>query len=117
VNLSSIRAPRIMRRGEQSEPWAVEAKEFLRSRLIGEAWSWIMVCVCARACVCVCVCVCIQVSVMLRAHLCVCVCVCVCVVLCVCVVGHERRAALAIGDCSECIYMSAVCRLPSKRKN
>jgi staphylococcal nuclease domain-containing protein 1 len=37
VNLSSIRAPRMgnERRGQKSEPWAVEAKEFLRQRCIG----------------------------------------------------------------------------------
>ena len=35
VNLSSIRAPRLGRKGEKPEDWAVEAKEFLRSRLIG----------------------------------------------------------------------------------
>jgi endonuclease YncB( thermonuclease family) len=37
VFLSSIRAPRIGRREEKSEPYAAEAKEFLRNRLIGEA--------------------------------------------------------------------------------
>jgi Staphylococcal nuclease homologue len=36
VFLSSIRAPRIGRREEKSEPYAAEAKEFLRNRLIGE---------------------------------------------------------------------------------
>ena len=37
VNLSSIRAPKIgnERRGQKPEPWAVEAKEFLRGRCIG----------------------------------------------------------------------------------
>lgn len=35
VFLSSIRAPRIGRREEKSEPYAAEAKEFLRNRLIG----------------------------------------------------------------------------------
>ena len=36
VNLSSIRAPRMGRKGEKPEDWATEAKEFLRQRLIGE---------------------------------------------------------------------------------
>ena len=36
VFLSSIRAPRIGRREEKSEPYAAEAKEFLRNRLIGD---------------------------------------------------------------------------------
>ena len=36
VNLSSIRAPRLGRKGEKPEDWATEAKEFLRVRLIGE---------------------------------------------------------------------------------
>lgn len=38
VNLSSIRAPRIgnPRRDEKPTPYAREAKEFLRSRLIGQ---------------------------------------------------------------------------------
>ena len=36
VNLSSIRAPRIGRKGEKPEDWATEAKEFLRQRLIGQ---------------------------------------------------------------------------------
>ena len=36
VNLSSIRAARLGRKGEKPEDWALEAKEFLRSRLIGE---------------------------------------------------------------------------------
>lgn len=35
VFLSSIRAPRVGRRNEKPEPYAVEAKEFLRNRLIG----------------------------------------------------------------------------------
>lgn len=37
VNLSSIRAPRLgnERRGQKADPWAVEAKEFLRQRCIG----------------------------------------------------------------------------------
>lgn len=35
VNLSSIRAPRIGRREDKPEDWALEAKEFLRNRLIG----------------------------------------------------------------------------------
>ena len=37
VNLSSIRAPRLgnERRGQRPEPWAVEAKEFLRLRCVG----------------------------------------------------------------------------------
>ena len=37
VNLSSIRAPRLgnERRGQRPEPWAVEAKEFLRQRCVG----------------------------------------------------------------------------------
>ena len=39
VFLSSIRAPRLGRREEKSEPYAVEAKEFLRNRLIGECAS------------------------------------------------------------------------------
>lgn len=30
VNLSSVRAPRMGSRDRQPEPWAVEAKEFLR---------------------------------------------------------------------------------------
>lgn len=36
VNLSSIRAPRMGTRERAPEPWAVEAKEFLRQRLIGK---------------------------------------------------------------------------------
>lgn len=36
VTLSSIRAPRAGRRDEKAEPYGTEAKEFLRSRLIGE---------------------------------------------------------------------------------
>lgn len=36
VNLSSIRAPRLGRKGEKPEDWATEAKEFLRQRLIGQ---------------------------------------------------------------------------------
>ncbi|KAL4429360.1 hypothetical protein ABPG77_005134 [Micractinium sp. CCAP 211/92] len=39
VNLSSIRAPRMGGRDRQPEPWAVEAKEFLRQRLIGKEVS------------------------------------------------------------------------------
>lgn len=35
VALSSIKAPRLGRRDEKDEPWAFEAREFLRSRLIG----------------------------------------------------------------------------------
>mmetsp|Transcript_2017 Transcript_2017/g.6126 ORF Transcript_2017/g.6126 Transcript_2017/m.6126 type:complete len:896 (-) Transcript_2017:3840-6527(-) len=35
VALSSIRAPKIGRRDEKDEPWAFEAREFLRTRLIG----------------------------------------------------------------------------------
>ena len=35
VTLSSIRAPRPGRRDERAEPYGTEAKEFLRSRLIG----------------------------------------------------------------------------------
>ena len=35
VNLSSIKAPRLGRKEEKPEPWAPEAKEFLRQRLIG----------------------------------------------------------------------------------
>ncbi len=35
IALSSIRAPKIGRRDEKDEPWAFEAREFLRSRLIG----------------------------------------------------------------------------------
>ena len=30
INLSSIRAPRVGARDRQPEPWAIEAKEFLR---------------------------------------------------------------------------------------
>ena len=36
VNLSSLRAPRMGRKGERPETYATEAKEFLRQRLIGE---------------------------------------------------------------------------------
>ena len=36
VNLSSIKAPRLGRKEEKPEPWATEAKEFLRQRLIGK---------------------------------------------------------------------------------
>lgn len=36
VTISSIRAPRAGRRDEKAEPYGTEAKEFLRSRLIGE---------------------------------------------------------------------------------
>ena len=39
VFLSSVRAPRLGRRDEKAEPYAFEAKEFLRQRLIGELWS------------------------------------------------------------------------------
>ncbi|PSC71228.1 hypothetical protein C2E20_5281 [Micractinium conductrix] len=39
INLSSIRAPRVGARDRQPEPWAIEAKEFLRSRLIGKEVS------------------------------------------------------------------------------
>ena len=35
ITLSSIRAPRVGRRDEKSEPWALEARELLRSTLIG----------------------------------------------------------------------------------
>ena len=35
VTLSSIRAPRPTRRDEKPEPYGLEAKEFLRQRLIG----------------------------------------------------------------------------------
>ena len=39
VNLSSIRAPKMGRKGEDTAPYAREAKEFLRTRLIGqEVW-------------------------------------------------------------------------------
>jgi hypothetical protein len=37
LNLSSLRAPRMGRRGDIPEPWASEAKEFLRSRCHGDA--------------------------------------------------------------------------------
>ena len=45
VNLSSIRAPRMgnARREEKPDNFAREAKEFLRTRLIGKQvrrWSW-----------------------------------------------------------------------------
>ena len=38
VHLASVRAPRVgnERRGQKSEPWAVEAKEFLRKRCVGK---------------------------------------------------------------------------------
>ena len=36
ITISSIRAPRAGRRDEKGEPYGHEAKEFLRSRLIGE---------------------------------------------------------------------------------
>ena len=36
VNLSSLRTPRMGRKGERPETYATEAKEFLRQRLIGE---------------------------------------------------------------------------------
>ncbi|KAL3140607.1 hypothetical protein ABBQ32_005177 [Trebouxia sp. C0010 RCD-2024] len=39
VNLSSIKAPRLGRKEEKPEPWATEAKEFLRQRLIGKEVS------------------------------------------------------------------------------
>lgn len=39
VTLSSIRAPRLGSRDRPSEPWAAEAKEFLRQRLIGKEVS------------------------------------------------------------------------------
>lgn len=39
VNLSSIRAPRGATRERPAEPWAAEAKEFLRQRLIGKEVS------------------------------------------------------------------------------
>lgn len=39
VTLSSIRAPKLGRRDEKPEAWAVEAKEFLRQLLIGECSS------------------------------------------------------------------------------
>ena len=42
INLSSIRAPRMGTRDRAPEPWAVEAKEFLR---------------CVVLCVCMCMCV------------------------------------------------------------
>ena len=35
VSLASVRAPRLGRRGERDEPFALEAKEFMRSRLVG----------------------------------------------------------------------------------
>ena len=35
ITISSIRAPRAGRRDETAEPYGYEAKEFLRSRLIG----------------------------------------------------------------------------------
>jgi staphylococcal nuclease domain-containing protein 1 len=35
VSLASVRAPRLGRRGEKDEPFALEAKEFMRSRLVG----------------------------------------------------------------------------------
>ena len=51
VNLSSIRAPRIGRREDKPEDWALEAKEFLRQRLIGVlsfSHRQNMVCDCCR---------------------------------------------------------------------
>lgn len=39
LHLSSIRAPRLGRRGEVPEPWALEAKEHLRSKCIGKAFD------------------------------------------------------------------------------
>jgi staphylococcal nuclease domain-containing protein 1 len=36
VNLSSVRAPRPAARDRAAEPWAAEAKEFLRQRLVGK---------------------------------------------------------------------------------
>lgn len=36
VTLSSVRAPKIGRRQDIPEPYAIEAKEFLRSKLIGQ---------------------------------------------------------------------------------
>ena len=39
VHLSSIRAPRMGTRDRQPDPWALEAKEFLRQRLIGKQVS------------------------------------------------------------------------------
>ena len=36
VSLASIRAPRLGRRGERDEPFAVEAKEYMRSKLVGK---------------------------------------------------------------------------------
>jgi staphylococcal nuclease domain-containing protein 1 len=39
VTLSSIRAPRMATRERAADPWAVEAKEFLRQRLIGKEVS------------------------------------------------------------------------------
>ena len=38
VHLASIRAPRVgnEKRGQKSEPWAIEAKEFLRKRCVGK---------------------------------------------------------------------------------
>lgn len=42
VNLSSIKAPRLGRKEEKPEPWAIEAKEFLRQRLIG--WLPLLLC-------------------------------------------------------------------------
>lgn len=49
INLSSIRAARLGRKGEKPEDWALEAKEFLRSRLIGECPSLSLV---TAACPC-----------------------------------------------------------------
>lgn len=46
VNLSSIRAPKIgnPRRDEKPAPYAREAKEFLRTRLIGkQVWLFILI--------------------------------------------------------------------------
>ena len=39
VQLSSVRAPRMATREKAAEPWATEAKEFLRQRLIGKEVS------------------------------------------------------------------------------
>ena len=36
VSLASIRAPRLGRRGEKDEPFAIEAKEYMRSKLVGK---------------------------------------------------------------------------------
>ena len=50
ITLSSIRAPRVGRRDEKSEPWAVESREALRSALIGEP----LLCVHVWRCMCMC---------------------------------------------------------------